>query len=626
MGLAFWIAFLPLASFVLSGIGALFNLKAFKNRSHYFGLTTVGISLLLSCYALLKVAENGAFTENWFSWIISGGLSANFGGYVDSLSAVMLFVVNFVSFFVHMYSIGYMHEDPGYDRFFAYLGLFTFSMLTLVLSPNFLQLFFGWEAVGLSSYLLIGFWYKRERAANAAIKAFLINRVGDFLFILGVISVFWVFGTFDFQEVFAKVGEVSKATLSLIGFLLLGGAVGKSAQFPLHTWLPDAMEGPTPISALIHAATMVAAGVFMVARCSPIYDGGYVLPIVGAIGVITAFGAATVGLTQFDIKRVLAYSTLSQLGYMFSALGVGAYAYAMFHLFTHAFFKALLFLASGSVIHAMDGEQDIRNMGGLFKYMKVTGTTFIVGTLALAGIPPFAGFFSKDRIVSAAFANGHKIFWFFLTLGALLTALYMGRLVFLVFFGKERFDKREAEHLHESPWVMTIPLVCLAVPSVLAGFLGNWFLKFLSTSVANHVEELSHSAETILLVTTLSLAALGIVASAAVYYFRIVSPEKFTENPILRPIYNLVYHKYYFDEIYNFVFVRGVGFGLGGISALFDRNVIDGIVNGVAKLTKLCGDLMRPVQTGLINDYVLYFGTGILVLALVLLAVAGVSL
>jgi len=621
MGITFWTAVLPFLSFVLSGIGALFKLNSFKNRSHYFGLVTVGTSFILSCYLLFESLEGTVVSETWFNWVISGALSASFGGYVDSLTAIMLIVVNFVSFFVHMYSIGYMHDDPGYDRFFSYLGLFTFSMLTLVLSPNFLQLFFGWEAVGLSSYLLIGFWYKRKRAADAAIKAFLINRVGDFLFILGVISVFWVFGTLDFHSVFSKVGSVDKGLLSLIGFLLLGGAVGKSAQFPLHTWLPDAMEGPTPISALIHAATMVAAGVFMVARCSPIYDNGYVLPVVGVIGVITAFGAATVGLTQFDIKRVLAYSTLSQLGYMFAALGVGAYVYAMFHLFTHAFFKALLFLGSGSVIHAMSGEQDIRRMGGLYKYMKITTVTFIIGALALVGIPPLAGFFSKDKIISATFSNGHFLFYLFLTLGALLTALYMGRLIFLVFFGEERFDRREMKHLHESPAVMTVPLIFLSIPSIFAGFLGNWFERFLSTSISNHVEELGHSQELLLLSITVSLALLGLLFSAYVYYWKKLSPETITENPLIKPIYRLVYNKYYFDELYNFVFVKGVGFGLGRVFSLFDRYVIDGIVNGTARVTQWTGELLRLIQTGVINDYIVYFGIGIILVVAILLAV-----
>ena len=621
MGVGFLIAVLPLISFLLAGFGVLFGWRSFKRRSHYFGLITVGTSLLLSFYVLFKVMKGAVLYEKWFNWVISGGLSASFGAYIDSLTAIMLVVVTFVSFFVHMYSIGYMHEDPGYDRFFAYLGLFTFSMLVLVLSPNFLQLFFGWEAVGLSSYLLIGFWFKRKRAADAAIKAFIMNRVGDFLFILGVVAVFWTFGSLNFHTVFSKTGTVSAATLSLISFLLLGGAVGKSAQFPLHTWLPDAMEGPTPISALIHAATMVAAGVFMVARCSPIFDGGYILPLVGVIGVITAFGAATVGLTQFDIKRVLAYSTLSQLGYMFAALGVGAYIYAMFHLFTHAFFKALLFLGSGNVIHAMSGEQDIRRMGGLYKYMKITATCFIIGTLALVGIPPFAGFFSKDKIISSSFANGHIVFWFFLVGGALLTALYMGRLVFMVFFGEERFDAREMKHLHESPAVMTAPLIFLAIPSIFAGFLGGWFEEFLKSSVPNHVRELPHSTELLLVTITVSLALLGLFIAAVIYYWRKISPEVFTENPVLRPVYLLLYNKYYFDEIYNFLFVKGVGFGLGRVYAFFDRYVIDGIVNGVAYFTSWCGEILRLTQTGVVNNYVAYFGIGVITVILLLLFV-----
>ncbi len=618
MGITFWIASLPLFSFLLAGFGSLFNVPSFKKRSHYFGLIAVGISLILSFKVLLSVLGGEVLRETWFNWVVSGALSANFGGFVDSLTAVMLVVVNFISFLVHLYSIGYMEGDPGYDRFFAYLGLFTFSMLTLVLSPNFLQLFFGWEAVGLSSYLLIGFWYKRKRAADAAIKAFLMNRVGDFLFILGIVAVFWLFGSLDFDGVFSQVSKVPGKDLSIIALLLLGGAVGKSAQFPLHTWLADAMEGPTPISALIHAATMVAAGVFMIARCWPIYDGSSVLPVVGVIGVITAFGAATIGLTQFDIKRILAYSTLSQLGYMFAALGSGAYVFAMFHLFTHAFFKALLFLGSGSVIHALEGEQDIRKMGGLYKYMKITTITFVIGALALVGIPPLAGFFSKDKIIMASFSNGHKLWWLFLTLGALLTALYMGRLIFMVFFGEERFGERERRHLHESPPVMTIPLIVLAVPSVLAGFLEGWFTDFLKRSVPNHLLELPHGLELTLALITVSLALLGLVISSLFYLWKKISPQIITENPLIRPLYLVVYNKYYFDEIYYFLFVKGVGFTFGRLLSFIDKYVIDGIVNALAYITKFTGEFLRFSQTGLVNAYVLYFLFGVLIIVAII--------
>ncbi len=608
---------LPLLSFLISGIGsALFRLPGFHRRSHFFGVTALILSFLLSISILTDVAEGNVLNETWFTWIVSGGLTATFGGFVDSLTAIMLLVVTFVSLAVHIYSIGYMHDDPGYDRFFAYLGLFTFSMLVLVLSPNFLQLFFGWEAVGLSSYLLIGFWFKRKSAADAAIKAFIMNRVGDFLFIIGVVSVFWVFGSFDFQTVFSKVSEVPTWTLSAIALLLLGGAIGKSAQFPLHTWLPDAMEGPTPISALIHAATMVAAGVFMVARCAPIFDGSSILEIVGIIGVIGAFGAATIGLTQFDIKRILAYSTLSQLGYMFASLGMGAYIFAMFHLFTHAFFKALLFLGSGSVIHAMGGEQDIRKMGGLYKYMKTTAVTFIIGTLALAGIPPLAGFFSKDKIIGTAFANGHILFWLFLTAGAFLTALYMGRLIFLVFFGKERFDEETRKHIHESPLVMTAPLIALAIPSVIAGFTEHWFVEFLNSSVPNHVEEISHSVEMSLMILSVILSLLGLTTAAAIYFYKKVNPERIANA--FGPIYTVVYNKYYFDEIYDFLFVRGVGFGLGKLSNLFDRYVIDGIVNLTAKATSIVGEALRLTQTGIVNNYVAYMISGIILIAILI--------
>ncbi len=617
MGKTLILVLLPLFSFLISGIaGALFKLPGFHKRSHFFGITALTLSFLLSLSILFDVMKGNVLDEVWFTWIISGGLTATFGGFVDSLAAVMLIVVTFVSLAVHVYSVGYMHDDPGYDRFFAYLGLFTFSMLVLVLSPNFLQLFFGWEAVGLSSYLLIGFWFKRKSAADAAIKAFIMNRVGDFLFIIGVVAVFWVFGTFDFHSVFSKVPETPPWVLSVIALLLLGGAIGKSAQFPLHTWLPDAMEGPTPISALIHAATMVAAGVFMVARCAPIFDGSSVLEVVGIIGVIGAFGAATIGLTQFDIKRILAYSTLSQLGYMFAALGLGAYVFAMFHLFTHAFFKALLFLGSGSVIHAMEGEQDVRKMGGLYKYMKTTAITFIIGTLALAGIPPLAGFFSKDKIIGAAFANGHTVFWFFLTAGAFLTALYMGRLIFLVFFGEERFDEETRRNIHESPLVMTAPLVALAIPSVLAGFTEHWFVDFLNSSVPNRVEELSHSVEMSLMVLSTALSLFGLVIAAAIYLYRKADPARIAKS--FGPLYTLVYNKYYCDEIYNFLFVRGVGFGLGRLSSFFDRYVIDGIVNLTARVTSVVGEALRLTQTGIVNNYVAYMVSGIILVAIMI--------
>lgn len=607
----------PLLSFLLSGIlGSMFKVKWFTGKSDYIGIVSVGISLLLSYYLLFKVMNGFVIQENWKSWIVSGGLSTNFGGYVDSLTAIMLVVVTTISFFVHLYSVGYMHGDPGYDRFFAYLGLFTFSMLILLLSPNFLQLFFGWEGVGLSSYLLIGFWHKKRSAANAAIKAFLMNRIGDSLFILGIIVVFWTFKTLNFQNVFSNVHTVSPNVLSLIGLLLLGGAVGKSAQFPLHTWLPDAMEGPTPVSALIHAATMVAAGVFMVARCSPIYDGGYILPVVGIIGTMTAFGAAAVGVTQFDIKRILAYSTLSQLGYMFAALGVGAYVYAIFHLFTHAFFKALLFLGSGSIIHGMGGEQDIRKMGGLYRYMKITAITFITAALSLVGIPPLAGYFSKDRIVGATFTNGHYIFWFFLTGGAFLTALYMGRLVFLVFFGKERFGENVREHLHESPWVMAVPLIGLAIPAALVGFVGCCFERFLSTSIPNHVSAVSHGTELTLLSLTVALSIVGLLITAYIYLWNKISPEKITSA--FGPVYTLIYRKYYFEEIYNLLFVNGVGFGLGRVLNVVDRYVIDGTVNGIASITRWSGEILRNTQTGVVNTYVAYMVAGTLIVMIII--------
>ncbi|MEC8956001.1 MAG: NADH-quinone oxidoreductase subunit L, partial [Pseudomonadota bacterium] len=483
------IVLLPLLAAIIAGFfGSLIG----KKGAHQVTISAVGVSFLLSTYLLVQSFTGTFQAENYglYTWALSGSLSMEIGFLIDRLSLLMMVVVTFVSLMVHIYTIGYMQEDPGYQRFFSFISLFTFSMLMLVMSNNFLQLFFGWEAVGLVSYLLIGFWFKRETAVVANLKAFLVNRVGDFGFLLGIAGLVMFTNTLDYYEVFNKaeviatqdiriIDGVSWNAMTVICILLFIGAMGKSAQAPLHVWLPDSMEGPTPISALIHAATMVTAGIFMVARMSPLFELSEVaLAFIVVIGAVTAFFMGILGIVQNDIKRVVAYSTLSQLGYMTVALGVSAYGAAIFHLMTHAFFKALLFLAAGSVIIAMHHEQDIRKMGGLKKYMPITYITSLIGTLALVGFPGSAGFFSKDALIEAVkyshWIGQGTVYWvayMSVLLGVFVTALYSFRMFFLVFHGKERMDKKTKEHLHETPTVVTAPLVLLAIPSVVIGWL-----------------------------------------------------------------------------------------------------------------------------------------------------------
>ncbi len=476
------IPLLPFAGFLIAGLFG----KYLKEKAAYFPIAGVIGAFILSVSAFFDVVGGAKLNENFYSWISIGNFSVNVGFQIDQLTAVMLLVVTTLSSLIHIYSVGYMHGDKGYPRFFAYLALFTFFMLVLVMANNFLLMFVGWEGVGLCSYLLIGFWYEKKSASDAGIKAFVVNRVGDFGFVLAVLLIFLTFGTLDFSEVFAKVpsavgnapyhlfgGEIS--VITLIALLLFLGATGKSAQLPLYVWLPDAMEGPTPVSALIHAATMVTAGVFMIARCAPIFSlSPTAMNTVAIVGGLTAVFAATIGLVQNDIKRVIAYSTISQLGYMFLALGVGAFSAGIFHLTTHAFFKGLLFLASGSVIHALSGEQDMRKMGALKPKIKITWAVFFIGTLALSGIPPFAGFFSKDEILWSAY-NASSIgpaLWFLGLVGAFMTAFYSFRLIYLTFYGTSRVDHEVEHHVHESPKVMTVPLMILAFFSATIGFIG----------------------------------------------------------------------------------------------------------------------------------------------------------
>ncbi|MBX3493270.1 MAG: NADH-quinone oxidoreductase subunit L [Parvibaculum sp.] len=590
------IVFLPLLGFLIAGI---FGRWLGVRGAQIVTSSLLVVSALLSVVALVSVGLGGETTTvHVLTFIDSGGFEADWRLRIDTLTAVMLVVVNVVSALVHIYSIGYMSHDPHQPRFFAYLSLFTFAMLMLVTADNFVQLFFGWEGVGLASYLLIGFWYQKPSANAAAIKAFVVNRVGDFGLILGIATLFLTIGSVDFDTVFKAIPELADETFSFLGFdlpvvttaclLLFMGAMGKSAQFFLHTWLPDAMEGPTPVSALIHAATMVTAGVFLLARLSPVFEfSPYALTVVTVIGATTAFFAATVGLVQNDIKRVIAYSTCSQLGFMFVAIGVGAYEVAMFHLFTHAFFKALLFLGSGSVIHAMSDEQDMRKMGGLYKMIPITWLMMVIGTLALTGFPFTAGYYSKDAVIEAAFAahNPAHMYAFALTVAAaLLTSFYSWRLIFMTFHGESRASNETIAHVHESPLVMLVPLFILAVGALGAGFLfaplfigqahEAFWLEAIYRGAENHIMHEFHNVpEWVPFVPTLMM----IVGFATAWLFYIARPD--IPKQLARtqePLYNFLLNKWYFDEIYDFLFVRPA-FWLG---RLFwkqgDGRIIDG--------------------------------------------------
>jgi NADH-quinone oxidoreductase subunit L len=561
-----------------------------------------------------------------FTWVSSGGLDVGWEIRIDTLTGVMLVVVNTISALVHVYSIGYMHNDPHRQRFFAYLSLFTFAMLMLVTSNNFLQLFFGWEGVGLASYLLIGFWYQKPSANAAAIKAFVVNRVGDFGFALGIFAVFFVFNSMSFDAVFAAAQFQAGKTFMFLGMeldimtviclLLFVGAMGKSAQFLLHTWLPDAMEGPTPVSALIHAATMVTAGVFMVARLSPLFEQSQTaLLVVTIVGATTALFAATVGLVQNDIKRVVAYSTCSQLGYMFVALGVGAYGVGIFHLFTHAFFKALLFLGSGSVIHAMSDEQDMRKMGGLAGHIRITWLMMLIGTLALTGFPLTAGFFSKDAIIEAAYASHSAagVYAFYLTVAAAaLTSFYSWRLMFMTFHGKPRASAKVMQHVHESPPVMLVPLFVLAAGALVSGFAfagyfvgdqhaGFWGAALFSGPDNHIMHDLHRVPEMIKYLPTIMMAG-GFIIAVLFYIMWPVLPVWLAR--IFRPVYKFLLNKWYFDELYDFLFVnpaKKLGRFLWKIG---DGKIIDGLgPDGVAaRVIDVTGRVVR-LQTGYIYHY-----------------------
>ncbi len=621
--LVWLIPFLPLVGTL---VNALFG-RATGHRAHWVAVPALGLSFLVSCAVFLRVLNGETYVGELFPWIAAGAFKAAITVQVDQLSAVMLLVVTGVGFLIHLYSAGYMHDDPSYARFFTYLNLFGFSMVMLVLAGNFLLLYVGWEAVGLCSYLLIGFWYEKPSATDAGKKAFIVNRVGDFGFGLGIMLIWTTFGTLDYGAVFANATDaVSQGTYLAIALLLFTGACGKSAQLPLHTWLPDAMEGPTPVSALIHAATMVTAGVYMVARCHKLFEMAPLsLEIVAWVGGLTALFAATIGLVQTDIKRVLAYSTISQLGYMFVGVGVGAYAAGVFHLVTHAFFKALLFLGAGSVIHGLGGEQDLRKMGGLAPRMLVTTVTVFVGAWGLAGLPPFAGFFSKDEILASTFHEGHIALWLILLLGALLTAFYTGRLFLLAFVGAPRMSREQAHHVHESPPVMTLPLAVLALLTVVAGVLGvpsahgTAFARFLSPVLP--FKEAEHGG-----VTALALAAVAVVVAASgaflawlMYGRRPVDPA--TIGVPRTAVHKLLLNKYYVDEIYDALIVQPIYRGSLWLARVFDPRVIDGLVNGVAELILAWARGLRRLQTGFVMNYALTMLVGaIAVIAFLLFA------
>ena len=645
----------PLAGAIVAGF---FGKLIGRRATHWVTILGVLVAFVISAQTLLAVLDGARFNATIYEWMVLGDLKMEVGFLIDGLSAMMMCVVTFVSLMVHIYTIGYMEEDPGYQRFFSYISLFTFSMLMLVMSNNFLQLFFGWEAVGLVSYLLIGFWYTKPTAIFANMKAFLVNRVGDFGFILGIGLIVTYAGTLNYAEAFAKGPELAKMSFPGTEWMLITvtciclfiGAMGKSAQFPLHVWLPDSMEGPTPISALIHAATMVTAGIFMVARMSPLFElSDTALSFILVIGAITALFMGFLGIIQNDIKRVVAYSTLSQLGYMTVALGASAYSVAVFHLMTHAFFKALLFLAAGSVIIGMHHDQDIRNMGGLRKYMPITWITSLLGSLALIGTPLFAGFYSKDSIIEAVHASkiaGSGFAYFAVIAGVFVTAFYSFRMYFLVFHGKERFRHKpfpgehdhhddhadhdghhgHAHEPHESPWVVTLPLLLLAIPSVVIGYLtigpmlhGEFFKDAIFVNLERHpaMEELSkgfHGAMAMAIhgLSTLPFwLALGGVVTAYVFYMvRPSIPEAIGRT--LSPIVRLLENKYYMDWINERIVApaaRALGTGLwkGG-----DMAVIDGAINGSARGIGGLANLVRRVQTGYLYWYALVMIVGVI--------------
>ncbi|HMU53541.1 MAG TPA: NADH-quinone oxidoreductase subunit L [Nitrospira sp.] len=580
--------------------------------AHRLAWGSVGLSFLSTLGVFIDVLRTGAAREVVaYQWIFGGDLTINLAYLVDPLTCIMLLVVTGVGFLIHVYSVGYMHGETGFTRFFTYMNLFMVSMLLLVMGNNYVVLFIGWEGVGLCSYLLIGYYYDKVSAAKAASKAFVVNRIGDAGFLLAIFLVFINFHTLDYTQVFSQVGQLSPDMATAIALCLLVGAVGKSAQIPLYTWLPDAMEGPTPVSALIHAATMVTAGVYMIVRNHAIFDlSPAAMDVVGLIGGATALFAATIGLVQTDIKRVLAYSTVSQLGYMFLGCGIGAYTAAVFHLMTHAFFKALLFLSAGSVIHALGGEQDIRHMGGLSSKIPWTYRLFLIGTIAIAGIPPLAGFWSKDEIMAHAFTHHRYLLYGMAAAGAFLTAFYMFRLTYLTFYGQSRMDHHTEAHVHESPTVMIAPLTVLGALSLVGGFLGfppeqGWLHHFLAPVVGAGGE---HDASTGLVLTLMMIATgIAFLGWGLAHYFYSISPATPDRwAAAAQPVYRLLLNKYYVDELYDLLFVEPTK-KLGLLLDWFDRTVIDGLVRGVGQLAEL-----GAAGSTWVEKYVIYGGLNVI--------------
>ena len=609
-----------------------------KNVTNSVAIGSVALAFLSVLEAFREFSQLAPsqipVVRSYFTWIAAGPFRVDFSLQVDQLTAVMLLVVTGVGLLVHIYSIGYMAHEGGYYRFFSYLNLFVFFMLTLVLASNLIVMFVGWEGVGLCSYLLIGFWFLKKSAADAGKKAFITTRIGDFGFTIGILLAFWTFNTVEFQGMFEqfKTGTFSTGTLTAIALLLFAGAVGKSAQIPIYVWLPDAMEGPTPVSALIHAATMVTAGVYMVARMNPLFSRApEAMFVVALVGALTAFYAATIGLVQTDIKKVLAYSTVSQLGYMFLGCGVGAYAAGIFHLMTHAFFKGLLFLAAGSVIHAMGGEQDMMKMGGLRKQIPITYWTMLIATLAIAGIPGFAGFFSKDEILEAAQSGSHAntALWLLGVAGAALTSFYMFRLIFLTFFGEPRYDEHKV-HVHESPKSMTVPLMILAFLSIFGGwvaaphFVGgpDHFKNFLDPVFSTYAPaptggQEGHTPEApggVMLFHALTgwpviVGVLGLLVAWWFYIKNTEAPKRLAAS--LHGLYTLLFHKYYVDEIYLAVIVRPLlWISTHVLWQTIDVGIIDGAVNGTAHLARQAGGELRELQSGNTRSYATWVVVG----------------
>lgn len=623
INLVWLVPLIPLLGFVINGLGR--NTLS-KNLIGFIGSSVIFISFAISVGIFFELGADANKSHEifLFDWISAGKLSIPLSFLVDPLSSIMLLIITGVGFLIHIYSIGYMHSDEAFGKFFSYLNLFIFFMLLLVLGSNYIVMFIGWEGVGLCSYLLIGFWYTNSSYASAAKKAFIMNRIGDLGFLLGVFFIFTTFGSVEFSKIFPQAANMlpGNGTIALIALLLFIGACGKSAQLPLFTWLPDAMAGPTPVSALIHAATMVTAGIYMIARSNVLFDlAPMIQHIIAIIGLATAIVAAIIALTQTDIKKVLAYSTVSQLGYMFLGLGVGAYNGAFFHVITHAFFKALLFLCAGSVIHALHHEQDMRHMGGLRKKLPVTFLTMLIGTIAIAGLPPFSGFFSKDEILAHVYMHD-KVMWAIAVFGAFLTAFYMFRMLFLTFYGKYRGTHHAEEKIHESPKSMTIPLIVLAVLSAVGGIIGipealggnHWLSHWLAPVIKHTAEAPDHATEYALM----AVSVVGVLVSIAFAYVKYIKQNHvpIPDEGKRSALANLSYNKFYFDEIYDLLIRKP----LDALSTFFykiiDNKIVDGIVNGLGWGTSEASKGLRLVQSGNVGFYIFMMVVGIISLLL----------